>query len=568
MNKRQVIVRVLLEHIQGGGCDSSLCRSSDVFFSSFCAYAGRMLRGLAFVLAFLSSALTARANVYATDIKLNGSQNAGVVVPGSSLIVSYILNDTATGGVWVRVYSGTNVVQTLSSAAGQAGTNTGLNTAIWSNTPALTEGVYSVSITAASTGYATWTNITDASTNYYVNFPTGIAVNQDTNSLYYGRVYVANGYPGPGNALGDQVGILKYNADGSPADEGGFSTGGYGWAGNQGSPWKLAIGADDRLYVDDYASQGVVVSFDPTIDAGSVQYVIRTDNYPQPTVYFTGLSVVGSGTNMEVWMTDAELSGSVGVVGWQIGAYGVAATNDPGFVIVPVNSYLSQSPCGLAVGTNGSIDVIQQLASGNPDLELLNFPPYHGTPETSVTWADVMYPQLLEAYGVAVDATATRLAVAVVGESDDFEYDTTGGLYLFNATNGDSVVDVDQSGGDGYFDAAWDQIGNLYALDNSMSAWRVYSPPGTNQAITVAVPVVQAYNSLVAPTLANPSQCSGGLGFVLEGQSNVTYIIQCSSDLTLTNWPAVQTNFSNLPNRPICVSIGGAQEFYRAVASP
>ena len=171
--------------------------------------------------------------------------------------------------------------------------------------------------------------------------PTGVSVNQNTNSPFYGRVYVANAY-------GDNVGIIKCNADGSPADDGGFSTGGWGWAGEADSPWKMAIGADDRLYVDDYSGQGVVVSFDPTIVGNSQRHVIRTDNYPDSTLYLTGLRVIGVGTNAVIWMTDAKLSGSLGIIGWQIGADGVAAANDTGTVIVPVDSnFLTQSPSAL-----------------------------------------------------------------------------------------------------------------------------------------------------------------------------------------------------------------------------
>ena len=62
---------------------------------------GRIAGSLALALAFISSATTARANVYASDIKLNGSLTAGTIVPGGSLTISYILNDKATGGVWV-----------------------------------------------------------------------------------------------------------------------------------------------------------------------------------------------------------------------------------------------------------------------------------------------------------------------------------------------------------------------------------------------------------------------------------------------------------------------------------
>jgi hypothetical protein len=168
-----------------------------------------------------------------------------------------------------------------------------------------------------------------------------------------------------------------------------------------------------------------------------------------------------------------------------------------------------------------------------------------------------------------VDPTATVVAAAVVGPCDTES--ACGGLYLFSATNdGEFISNLDQTGGDAYYDVAWDKVGNLYALDGGsdyrQAVWRAYSPPGTNQATTVAVPVIQAYDVLLPPNLANPVAEPGRLRFMLEGQSNVTYVIQASCDLA--NWAAVATNFSANANRWICVPSCGDQGFYRAMTVP
>jgi hypothetical protein len=561
MDKRRLIIRVSSDRLPLGAPPSSCRESAGVLLLRIQTIFGWMAQCLALTLLFISSAMTAHANVYASDIKLNGSQNAAVILPGGSLTISYILNDTATGGVWVRIYGGTNAIHTLSSADGNAGTNAGLNSAIWSGTPELAEGAYTVTITAASAGYAAWTNITDDGPNFYVNTPRGLAVNQNTNSPYYGRVYAAS-------AFGDNVGIFKFNADGSPADEGGFSTGGYGWGGGKFSPWKMAVGADDRLYVDDY-SGGVVASFDPTLGDNNPRNVIRTDNYPaggDPNAHLSGLSVIGAGANAQIWMTDENLSESAGIIGWQIGADGVAATNDTGTVIVPLDSYfLTQGPWDLAVDTNGFIYAIQLLTSDYPGYALLSFPPYGATQETWPDWAIGAYPTLQGAFGVAVDPTATCVAVAVVGLFDT-ETNGTGWLNLYRATDGGGMTNVDQTGGDAYYDVAWDNVGNLYTLDGTREVWRAYSPPGINQATTVAVPVIQAYNALLAPSLVNPVANQGQMLFTLEGQSNVNYVIQGSDDMS--NWVPVATNFSATANRNIAVPASGGQEFYRAMTVP
>jgi len=111
---------------------------------------------------------------------------------------------------------------------------------------------------------------------------------------------------------------------------------------------------------------------------------------------------------------------------------------------------------------------------------------------------------------------------------------------------------------------AWDNVGNLYALDGTAEVWRAYSPPGTNQATTVAVPIIQYYNAILQPNLSNPTTNTGGFCFTLAGQSNVTYVVQRSCDLSLSNWTNVVINFSTNANRCICVPMGGTQDFYRA----
>lgn len=135
-----------------------------------------------------------------------------------------------------------------------------------------------------------------------VFLPTSITVNKNTNSPYYGRVFIGNGTPG--NNMGN--GILKYNADGSPADEGGFGTGWYPWNGDyyaSPSPWKMDIGSDDRLYVDDWSGNGIVVSFDQVLSTNYLN-VLRSDNYPYPKILLSGPCVVGAGTNMLIYMAD------------------------------------------------------------------------------------------------------------------------------------------------------------------------------------------------------------------------------------------------------------------------
>jgi hypothetical protein len=544
-------------------------------------------RGLVFLLGALflfSSILSVRANVYATDIRLDDFITAGVVVPGSSLTasnlaISYILNDNATAGVTIRIYSGSNVVKTFTTPGGDPGTEIGLNSVQWNGTnddgsPA-PPGVYTLSITAAADGYDTWTNITDDGTNFFAAGPRGVAVNCNTNSPYYGRVFVANAYGAAGDLPGDQVGILKCNADGSPADEGGFSTGGWPWGGSYYSPWKMAISADDRVYIDDFSGLGTVLSFDQTIATNELLEVLQAANYPpsDPTPELSGVCVTVSGTNEQIWMPDENFFiGSAGILSWQIDSGGVVATNDTGLVVAPVttNSPLSIAPYDIAVDASGVIYAIQCLnfvSDGPSNMIVIAFPPYAGSLETNALWAiGSGDTNLQEAYGVAVDPTGTLLAVAVRGSgAGPGSGNQTGVLNLYAATNGQLLLNLDTTGGDEYTDVAWDHVGNLYALDSTAFVWRVYSPPGPNQSTTAAAPFIQVYDALLPPTLANPCCVAGQWGFTLQGQSNVTYAIEQSPDLV--NWSSVTNSYSSNPVRSISIPFPDNQDFYRAVVS-
>jgi hypothetical protein len=548
---------------------------------------------LAGLLCLLTSCVSAWANVYATDIHLNGFLTAGVLVPGGSLTINYILNEPATAGVSVLIFSGTNVVKTFTSGEGRAGTNAGLNSVVWdgllTNGATVSQGVYTVSIIAAAAGYDTWTNITDDSTNFSVFVPTGITVNKNTGSPYYGRVFVANGLAGGGMANG----IYKYNADGSPADEGGFSTGGYQWSGyNNGydnayanpSPWKLDISADDILYVDDWINNGVVVSFDQEISTNNPS-ILRPDNYPYSKVLLSGPCVRGAGTNTQIYMADVNpgASGGLGIIRWTLDSDGVIATNDTGTLVVADatnDSGLTLAPYAVSVDTHGNIFTIQRVndpmyETNDLYMRVLSFPPFldANPPDTNSQWEyGAGDPTLVNTYGIAVDPTTNFVAVASRGWGQDPENLQQGGVSIFSVstTHGFLITnicqDLDGNISQEFIDVNWDNVGNLYTLDFNDSVWRVYSPPGTNQAVTVAVPIIQMLNALTAPQLSLPQIGMGQLNFTLAGQSNVTYVIQQSPDLA--TWTPAATNYSPNPIRPVSIPLAGTQDFYRAVASP
>ncbi len=115
-----------------------------------------------------------------------------------------------------------------------------------------------------------------------------------------------------------------------------------------------------------------------------------------------------------------------------------------------------------------------------------------------------------DALGISVDPTGTYVAVAFRGYPLTGGGRTNGCTQIFYATNGALVTNIDLgftiSGNTTHqdTDCAWDAVGNLYYIDNYFGCWRAVSPPGANQATTVAVPkleVLQPPQPLVIGTL-------------------------------------------------------------------
>jgi hypothetical protein len=514
-----------------------------------------------------------RANVYATNIRFNsGATN---VLLSTNLHLNYILNEAASN-VTIAIKLGATPVHTISLTNPSPGTLRGTNLVVWdgkdTNGVMVSGGAYTFSITASTAGYEDWTQISDdANPGNYIWEGRGISVNKNPNSPYYGRIFISNSRGGPNEGLkpGDTVGILRLNADGSPADETSSfwsSTGGWSWAGDYFSPWKLEVSEDDKVYVNDFNVSGIVLSFDQTLSPASRQLVLNTNNYPSANVSLSGPFITGTGTNTQIWMADTAPAG-VGIRRWQVGTNGVVATNDTGTTIVQagLGSDLTIGPFDVAVDTSNRIYAIQQtLISGDPAYRVFRFPPYTGTVETNADWkvgnADNTFQG---AHGVAVDPTARYVAVAFIGDGNIGPTLQNGSTRIFEATNGAPVTTLIPNGNHDHRDVAWDNVGNLYTIDNIDSTWRVYSPPGTNQATTTALVTIEIPPPL---TLTAPSRTPGQFQFTLNGQANVSYIIQTSTNLV--NWDPVVTNVSANATRVISVDAPGTMSFYRALVGP
>lgn len=528
---------------------------------------------------------SAGANVYATDVRILGSTpgtdtSATVYVPSdNAMFISYRLNEPATAGVMVEILSGTNVVRAFTNAPGSAGTSRGENSLIWDVRNELGEivpfGFYTVQITAAATGHAGWTQISDDfNAGNYVYQPRSIAVNRNASSPYYGRVYVANGQTGfnPDDEPGDRFGIQMLNADCSRLPMEGVSGGGWFLDENSSLPWKIEVADDDHVYINDRFDRGLVLRFDQNLSAASRKLVLRSDNRPG-AANLSGPFITGTGTNTQVWMADANFTNSVGIRRWTVTEDGTLATNDLGITIVETgtNSHLSVAAYDVALDRSNRIYTIQHRnTAGDPHHRVMRFPAYDGS-VGALTNADWQIgagdDNFGGASGIAVDPTDTYVAVAFAGIGDGFGR-IGGGVRVFNADNGAAVHTMTPAPFHDHTDVAWDNVGNLYLCDNWDSLWRVYSPPGANTNTTVAPQILEVAPAPVSPYLQAVGYENGQFLFTLYGLANVDYVIVASTNVldSLQTWTPVLTNNDSSPIRLITVSAPPDRRFFCAYA--
>ena len=509
-------MRALLQNDKEQAAVGQLLKFKDTTGSTIIRMSLKIRTTTTFILAVLMVSFCfipkTQANVYATNIKLNGGINNVTGSPTNGLNISYILNEPATLGVTVKILSGANPVRSISITGTNAGTLMGTNTIVWDGKSDsgvfVGSGTYKISITAAAAGFTNWTQTSSDNTNtggYYVFSPRGIAVNTNPKSIYYGRVFAGNAANNSAAKPGDVNGIIKFNADGSLADEG-QSSGGYTWIDDSfnDSPHYLRYGQDDRIYALDFTGPGVIVAFDMAVTTNQV--VLNQNNYSgnpffNEIINGTGwgmMDVTDAGTpNGRLWLGDHDAPGGAGVWAWHM-TNGVADPADNvGTQAIAVGGALSELPSGdFMMDASSNIFVSQQIADpGDPTQRTMEFTNWNGvTPMTNNTAWQVGANDdgLLGIYDTALD---TRLKPTYVALPMD---EAPGGIRVLYASNGVAVTNAtgqsltNLDSPNVYFGAAWDAVGNLYGVSSSLELWRVFSPPGTNQATTVAVPTFQS----------------------------------------------------------------------------
>lgn len=484
--------------------------------------------------------LSVRANVFASNLRLSGSTSNLTTTPGDAVPLTYVLNEAASAGLTVSVFTGTNVVWSTNISGASPNAAAGAHLLSWSGRNDLgqvvSNGLWSFRVVAKSTGHVNWSQISDDTTNR-VYWPRGIAVNNNTDSFYFGRVFTCNA----DNSLGDPIGLLKFNADGSPAAEGSFSSGGKSWSGNGNSPYHVKVDANDRvLTMEGGLDPGTIYSFDQVISTNSLTTMFNSSNWANIDVNYSGFFVSGAGTNRQLYAADNTM-GNTGVRRWNLNTSGLVSSNDTGVTVVAtgVGSSLNEAPYDVAVDVTGHIYTIQNVGALGSSPQVLRFPAYTNAPQTVADWVvGGAGGYLMNAQSIAIALSTNWLAVGCrSGTGDD-----SGTVVVLNQNDGTLKKIVSDGSEDGvihdYVDVAWDLAGNLYAADlftatSEYGTWRVFSPPGTNQFVTTALQTVKV-GTYLSPVLVVPHLQSEQLLGQLVGEPGVRYVVEFSTNLL--NW--------------------------------
>lgn len=195
------------------------------------------------------------------------------------------------------------------------------------------------------------------------NSPRGVAVNRNPASPYFGRVYVANSADG---TKGD--GIFVFNSDLSDTFGQGATalTAGLDFAtGGTVSPYRLAVGDDDLLYIADWSDLTPNLYLtDPDVTISG--FALASDNH----VSVAAVAPAGStnSSDLTIYTVDEDLSTSPPDMNslWEypVGSGPLPTSVVPNKLMTPVVNTVSQT-MDLARGPNGYLYVSQYRSAGS-----------------------------------------------------------------------------------------------------------------------------------------------------------------------------------------------------------
>jgi len=171
-------------------------------------------------------------------------------------------------------------------------------------------------------------------------------------------------------------------------------------------------------------------------------------------------------------------------------------------------SDLDDSAFDVAIDQSGKIYVACQPATDN-QYKIMRFPAYSGTLLTNADWESDNTTSYNNNYAIAVNPAATYVAVSL---------NASNALLILDATTGATVTNI--SVGNPAHAVAWDNVGNAYiAFDvtETNGLWQTWSPPGANQATTVALETLHVLAPPSPPQITSISRSGNNVTIHFTG---------------------------------------------------
>ena len=434
------------------------------------------------------------ASIFASELTMSES--------GETYTFNYRLNTDATDVTLQLIYEG-NVVQTKSFGAQAKGTRSGSISRSEITFPAYNSDdhlTWAIKATAAGTNVIS--KLSNDDTKYKFFRPFGVAVDNNSESEYFGRVYVTNVKNGTAGGRTTANGLYAFDAELTALNNEAY-TGGVTWNNsteNGNSPFRLAVAEDGRVFLCDWSDQhsgiwitpsgGITGNFIELFSGTRLSSGIRKNGSDSIHGSISGCWVEGSGSNTKLYTMDEDLRrGDTTYCMWRYDIGTATSWNTK-----PSAIEFDNKANGIPL-VNGTLKMVADKQGGWWIIQYRYAETSKQPSMIHVRNGAIDYntggEQLLENScrgGLAVNYDGTRIATTSEKQINvwDVTYKADGSFESISPVA--EITNKDISSGLGTYsnDVAFDPAGNLYYVSNS-----------TERLVVIGLP--KADNSFVTP---------------------------------------------------------------------